>query len=464
MNTDERRWKTRIFRRASAVILAFILPALAWGQGPAEYQQILERLDRLEKQNRELLEQVATLRKELAATRAAPEADEGSTAAAVARLEEKVAVQQQQMQDQAHTRVESAQHFPIRITGMALFNSYLNGRYNGTNQYPSVASATPGTDRGSATLRQTVIGLEFRGPEVWGGGKVRGSVYMDLFGGSGQSLDQLLRLRTGSIDIDWRSTSFSVGLEKPIFNPREPNSLAQVGVSPLTSAGNLWLWIPQARLEQRFRLGDQTQLRAQVGVVGTRESLGIQSVTNPPLDPSRPGLEGRFIFSHGAAEGRHIEIGPGFHYSSTHVANTSVPSSLISADWSIVPLTRVEVSGVFYSGQNVLNLGTGAIRQGFIVQSDGLVRPVHSQGGWAQVTLQATPRLSFNLFEGIEDDQNSDLLPGRIGRNSRYGANFFYRLAPNVIASFEYSQTRTSYLAVGNRLNNHYDFSLAYLF
>ena len=43
-----------------------------------------------------------------------------------------------------------------------------------------------------------------------------------------------------------------VGLEKPIFNPREPSSLAQVGISPLTGTGNLWLWLPQVRVEQDF--------------------------------------------------------------------------------------------------------------------------------------------------------------------------------------------------------------------
>jgi hypothetical protein len=51
-----------------------------------------------------------------------------------------------------------------------------------------------------------------------------------------------------------------------------------------------------------------------------------------------------------------------------------------------------------------------------------------------------------------------------IGRNLAYGANFFYKLSPNVIASFETMQTRTSYLLFGQRLNNHYDLAFAYLF
>ena len=98
--------------------------------------------------------------------------------------------------------------------------------------------------------------------------------------------------------------------------------------------------------------------------------------------------------------------------------------------------------------------------------------PVHSQGGWAQLKLIATDRLSFHLLAGRQDDRGSDLRAGLgaggagggIGANQAYGANFFYKLAPNVIMSFETLQTRTTYLLLGNRLLNHYDLAFAYLF
>ncbi len=46
----------------------------------------------------------------------------------------------------------------------------------------------------------------------------------------------------------------------------------------------------------------------------------------------------------------------------------------------------------------------------------------------------------------------------------QYGANLFYRIAPNVIFGPEISQLRTLYLANGTRLTNHYDLALGYLF
>jgi hypothetical protein len=134
-------------------------------------------------------------------------------------------------------------------------------------------------------------------------------------------------------------------------------------------------------------------------------------------------------------------------------------------------MSRVQLTGYFYSGQNIAHFGTGGIRQGFWIASPGHLLPVHSRGGWAQLKLVATDRLSFHLLAGQHDDRDvdiragfSDSTGGGIGKNQAYGANLFYKLSPNVIVSFETLQTRTTYLLFGNRLNNHYDLAFAYLF
>src|SRR5205823_10055144 len=148
-----------------------------------------------------------------------------------------------------------------------------------------------------ASVRQTIVGLEFRGPTTVWGGKVRGSVYMDFFN---PGTNSAVRLRTGSVEVDWKSRSIMAGLEKPLFNPREPSSLAQVGVSPLTGAGNLWLWLPQIRAEQDFRFGADSGLRAQLGLVQTREIGPYTGMVVP--EAARPGLEGRFEVFHNLDE------------------------------------------------------------------------------------------------------------------------------------------------------------------
>jgi hypothetical protein len=348
---------------------------------------------------------------------------------------------------------------------MALFNGFLNSKGSAGQEYPTFA--WPGHQAsGGGSFYQTTLGLEYSGPQAFLGGKVHGNVYMDFAGGSGTPLDLGFRLRTGEIEIDWADRSIMAGLESPIFAPRQPTSLAQVEVAPLTAAGNLWYWMPQVRFEQKIRFTDETGIRAQFGAVQTSEMPSYQQSAQytPAPEPARPGIEGRFEFYHrfpGGQDGRRIEIAPGFHTSITHVAGTSVSSNLFSLDWFANPLPKLEFTGAFFSGQNVAPVGG---IEGFTILPGGAAIPVHSKGGWGQLTLLATSRLSFHIFSGLENGRTADLGAYAIGRNWLYGANLFYRLAPNVLLGAEVSQARTAYIDSKLRLNNHYDLALAYLF
>jgi hypothetical protein len=449
---------TREARPGAARRLVYAAPACLLcaaalqAQAPAGLQQVLERLDRLEQQNRALAEEVHALRQQLAAARSTEPAP----------LAERVAVQEARTEELAETKVEASERFPIRITGMALFNTFLNSKSASGGEYPTYASSA-GARSAGAGFRQTTIGLEYHGPRAFGDGKVRGSVAMDFFGGTGGALDQILRLRTAVVGIDWNSRSVEGGLEKPLISPRDPDSLAQVGVSPLSGAGNLWLWSPQVRFEQKVPLGAGL-LRAQVAAIETTESVPGAPATgySAEYEDRRPGVEGRFEFSRGTE--RRIEIAPGFHRSTTHYSGASIPSSVFSLDWFARPVAALDFKGAFFAGENVTPLGTGGYRQGFALSGWGDAHAVHSRGGWAQLTVRATARLAFHVFSGAQDDRNSDLRAGSIARNMVYGANFFYRLAPNVIVSLESTQARTNYLGAGTLLNNHYDLALAYLF
>ncbi len=252
------------------------------------------------------------------------------------------------------------------------------------------------------------------------------------------------------------------GLESPIIAPRQPASLAQVEFSPLAAAGNLWLWIPQVRFEQNIHFDGRTGVRAQIGAVQTSEVQPYQQGNVYP-EPARPGIEGRFEFYRNFAgdDGRRVEIAPGFHTSITHVAGSSVSSNIFSLDWFANPWSKLEFTGAFFSGENVAPVGG---IEGFTILPSGAVIPIHSRGGWGQLAIPATSRLTFHFFSGLEAGRMADLTAYAIGRNWVYGANFFYRLAPNVLLGPEVSQARTTYIDSKVRLNNHYDLALAYLF
>jgi hypothetical protein len=440
-------------------------PALVLGQSTTDLREILNRVEKLEQSNRDLTEQVRSLKQELAAVR-------GESAAAADTTQDVIAVEKARVEEMAQSKVEASEKFPIRVTGMALFNAYINGRNNGGVENPVIASLSPGDATGGGTLRQTTLGLQFDSPRTVLGSKVTGSIYADFFGGTASSLNHLVRLRTAIVSLDWTNTTVSFGQDKPIISPRDPVSLAQVGVSPLTAAGNLWLWQPQVRVEQRFQIGSSAGLKAQVGVFQTRE-LGDESNgynyyapppagVAPPLENARPGFEGRFMGWKQWGQNTRLEIAPGYHFNASTVGTSHVDSKVFTIDWLIRPVKYFDVTGFFYQGQNVANLG--ALPQGFVFVRGTGINAVHSTGGWVQIGLPVTERLSFHLYGGRQDDRNSDLKAGFIGLNEGFAANAMYRVAPNVIFSLEAGQTRTTYLGTGIRLNNHYDLAVAYLF
>src|SRR5207244_10630401 len=97
-------------------LLILVLPAIMLGQAKSEFQQILERLDRLENENRGLAAEVRALRQELAESRAkdgalpspttsvaanepGPEAAPESTAP----VDERLATAERRIEEQAQT-------------------------------------------------------------------------------------------------------------------------------------------------------------------------------------------------------------------------------------------------------------------------------------------------------------------------------------------------------------------------
>ncbi len=446
------------YRTLLTTLFLFGGAATAGAQNTPEMREILSRLERLEKDNETLTEELRALRKELAGLRAPTEAAQSPTPAPPP--EETQAVDRARIDELNQTKVESSQKFPIRLTGMVLFNAYLNGQYNGGTNNPPVASLGSADSTGGATLSQTTLGLLYNGPQIFDDGKVSGSLYMDFFGGSTASIGHLLRIRTASINLDWTNTNIMFGQDKPIISPRDPDSLAQVGYSPLTGAGNPWLWQPQIRIERRFALSNYSGLRLQAGVFQT---------SNPETSPepyqveeSRPGVEGRLEYWQRWGETGRLEIAGGIHYNRNHLGDVSLPSNVYSVDWFFLPIRKIELSGMYFHGRNVPVLG--ALPPGFTMLTNGQTVPVVSNGGWAQLRIPITSRLAFDVYGGEQVNRNTDLVFGNSGANAGYFSNFMYRLAPNVIVSLEGGQVRTAYYQIGNRLNDHYDLAIAYLF
>ncbi len=323
-------WKSYFSKLCLSGCAAVFLGGMARAQQPQAdtLARILDRLDALEKQNQELLIEVQGLREQLKSARPESSAQQQS-------LEDRVDVAEQRIKEQAETKVESKQKFPITLTGTLLFDAYLNA---GPGAYAESSSYGTGTTLGGATLRQSIIGLDFRGPQLPGGGQVHGFLSMDFYGETTNA--DVFRIRRGTVSFDWKRRSITFGQDKSLIAPLEPTSFARVGVPPLSGAGNLWLWRPQVRYEERLPLTTNTQAALQVGILQTAETYSLpSSLANSPIEPSRPALQTRFEIRHQWGEQSHVTAGIGFDKSSTHVLGQSVNSQVISADLLFKPFS-----------------------------------------------------------------------------------------------------------------------------
>ncbi len=410
---------------------------------------VLERLARLEEDNRALRREIAELRKE-------------SAARAPAAMEERLEIQERRIEEHSQTKVEAGQSFPVRLSGVLVANVFHNGRHAAGLDTPVAASRNPGRAAAGLSFRQSIVGFEYRGPATLWGGQVHGSVFFDFFDGLAESTFPPARLRTAVLAVDWSTRSLSVGLDKPLFSRRDPSTFSYAGVSPLTGSGNLWRWQPQIRFEQRLKVSAATLLSAQAAVVQTTEESGLPAgLSTALLERRRPGFQGRLQIGHRFDETRRLEIAPAVHVSESHFAGTGLRSSLFALDFFANPWSRLELSGVFFTGQNVHHFG--ALRQSYFTRA-GRIEPVRSRGGWGQFSVPLASRFTLNVFGGIHDDRNSDITQGGIGVNRTGAANIMYRAAPNVFLTLEALQLRTTYLGAGTKTNNRYDLAVAYLF
>ena len=212
--------------------------------------EILERLRRLEEANRALVAEVPSLRSELAAAPA------GRRPGPRWRRRPSPYSRTPGRRTGPEQGGVSRNGFRSRLTGMALLNAF----HELTRQRRRpVSNRRRGRLRahGRRHLRQSVIGPEYRGPETVWGGKVHGSLLLDLYGGkrpvAGPTCPPSHRIGDDRLE----AAQLPGRHRKAHVAPREPNSLAQVGVSPLTGAGNLWLWTPQVRFEQGVQFAGQ---------------------------------------------------------------------------------------------------------------------------------------------------------------------------------------------------------------
>jgi hypothetical protein len=405
----------------------------------------------------------------------------------ISKLEENQQLADSKIVEQSQTKVESGSKYRLRLSGMLLFNMYGNrGNVDNTDFAQLAGPQGPLSTNGStgASLRQSQIGIQAFGPTI-AGAQTRADVQFDFSGGfpetpNGTSFG-IMRLRTGTVRLDWKDTSVVAGQDALFFSPLSPTSIASTAVPALAYSGNLWSWTPQVRLEHKIAISESSSLLLQGGVLDSLsgETPFSQYSRRPTWGEAsgQPAYATRVAWTQNLG-GQNLTLGAGGYYGRQAWGFGRSADSWAGTIDVTVPLGKLfEFTSQFYRGRAVggLNGGIGqsVIWQGSILDPGTQVYGLNSVGGWAQLKYRATSKLQFNGAFGQDNPYASDLrtlggnttyYPVPLSKNQSGFVNFIYQPRSDIVFSFEYRRLKTVMLDSNSHSADLVNISVGYIF
>ena len=404
-----------------------------------------------------------------------------------ASLEEEYQLLSGKVDDQYQTKVESASKYRLRLSGIVLMNLVSNQGVVDSIDLPTLAYARPAGGSGGsfgATLRQSEIGFEAFGPSVVGA-KTRADLQLDLAGGFATvpngTNSGLLRLRTGTVRMDWKNTSVVAGQDGIFFSPNSPTSFASLAVPALSYAGNLWSWVPQIRVEHRVVLGDESTLTFQGGILdplsGEVPLTGFYRQAGSGESSRQPAYGTRIAWTRNVF-GQSLRVGVGGFYSRQDYGFSRKVAGWAGMTDIELPITHhFSLSGKLYRGKGLGGLyggiGRSALFSGDPALASTEVRGLNAVGGWAQLKYRPANKVEFNAAFGMDNPYAYDLKYFRysqaygnptLARNQGSFVNVIYRPRSDLLFSAEYRHLTTYTITNGGNSAGHLNLMMGVLF
>lgn len=478
-----RNWRSIVIRSrllflCKLCLLLSCILAGAWAQTPiADQTQLLQQMEEMKRQlaatqeqlntyhaqMEELERKVTSLQQDLVTARSegATAASAAKLATAVQNLQEEQEVQQAEIQVHEQTKVETVSRFPLKVSGLVLFNANsIDGAVNGTTIPVIALSRTSGTANGSlsATMSQTLLGIEGRGPEVWGA-HTYGDLQVDFFSegytSGGYTPSGRLRLRTADVQFLWPATRVQAGVSRLIFSPTEPTSFLSVAEPAMSWSGNLWAWIPQLSVGHTFSVGGQRQVAVDGALLDVPDAS--TTYTYSPVSAAEhsryPGTALHASFNWNTAEKNSIGIG-GYWSPHSYGSSGHADGQAIIGDWKFSLPARFAFSGQAYHGAALGGLNEGNYKDVVPVSvsdeygtTSTTYHGFRDQGGWSQLSWNTGNRLGFDMAFGLDGGNTNQLRHSDYGKSNSYQglirnqtwlANVIYHPHSSIILSLEY--------------------------
>ncbi|MGA9971868.1 MAG: hypothetical protein WBQ07_16130 [Candidatus Acidiferrales bacterium] len=417
---------------------------------------------------------------------AAPQQSGASLAAQVSQLEDDQRLLNDKIVEQSQTKVESGSKYRVRLSGIVLFNANITRGAVDNLDFPQIATPpeTPGTSGAfSGSLRQSQVGIEAFGPDI-AGARTSANLKFDFAGGFPKTPNGtafgIVRLRTGTIRLDWEHTSIVAGQDSIFFAPLTPTTLSSLAIPALSYTGNLWSWTPQIRIEHRISLSETSNLLLQAGIL---DSLTSEIPSGDYRSPTageqsgQPAYAARIAWSR-REFGRDMTLGLGGYYGRQNWGFGRNVDGWVGTTDVTVPLgDYFDLSGEFYRGRGVGGMGGGIgqtiLLSGPITDPGTTIRGLDSMGGWVQLKFKPKANFEVNFAYGQDNPFASELRAfpasayyygSSLSRNLSPFVNFIYRVRSDVVFSVEYRRLQTYTLDSNANSANQIGTSVGYIF
>jgi len=436
----------------------------------AELTAAQQRLQDSQKEIQRLQEELSALQAQFPASApsssVAPAPPAAISPVAAPTESEKVDILEAQVKQHEQSKVESVSKYPVRLTGLVLFNTFINSGNVDNIDLPSIASqpvAGTSTLTTGASVRQTILGVQVTGPHLFGA-RSSGEVNMDFYGGIPYSnygtVAGIVRMRTAAARLTWDRDTVEVAFTDPLISPLSPTSYASVAEPSLAWAGNLWTWAPQASYQHRFGNAASPHLAWQAGFwdpppAGYNADALFRSASSGERS-GQPAYESRISFARDARPDG-LQLGLGGYYSRQSYTGRSGDSWAVTADWRVPAGKVFELSGEAYRGRAIGGLG-GGVYKDIVSGTDPVTgvatfRLLNAAGGWTQAKFRFSPTVEANTAIGLDDGFAGDfhaivLAPGGgntslRARNRMVTANLIFSPKTYLILSPEYRRIWT---------------------
>jgi hypothetical protein len=419
----------------ASVVFLFnvIIPVSYASDGPnPDLAALLSRVEKLEKENANLKDQLSDIKSQLTAVSAAPAAAGVGVAG-------------------TSLPVTTKSPVSVELYGFGKVDAYYMDKSNsaagtGADDFamnaPSLTTTSENNGKFGATVRETRIGLKISGVDI-NECKLSGLIETDFYGGAEATPE--LRLRQAYIKATYPKWNVLAGQTWDFFSPLIPSIL---NFSSLWRGGNIGDRHPQLILTKDMGEVLGGKLSVQGAIVDSR----VDSIQKAgPLSGALVKYENKVM------DKPYMVYVSGLYGKDAAAAdNKKSVVSLVTGGFTLKLLEKVSLSGECFQGSDL------AWARSTNNASTNGSKGVRSSGGWLQLTVAPFARSKFNLGGGI-DQLNSSLITN--GTNWHVNSTeYMFDITKNLMWGVEYQHLATKYQDGTKGYANRVQTSLKYSF